>query len=341
MPEARPHEVSSQPPLINRQAEALRSRYGDRVWRIGLDGGFSCPNRRDGRGRGGCSYCAPQAGRALYLPEGLSSISDQIKSGVDFLRRRYGARLFFPFFQAFSSTFAPIPVLKARYEEALRATAENADDGLRGMVVSTRPDCIDEDKAELLASYAQRGLEVWVELGLQSARDSTLSRVHRGHDYACFLRAVDLLRESSARLGGATRAKGLRVAVHLILGLPGETMADMVETISRIASLRLDGIKFHDLVVPRGSVFASDFLTGEMTLMHPTRLPGLLADCLELLDPSCEVIRLCSDAPKGGFLSPWLRPDKTDLYRAVEAELGKRGTRQGARFSPAETWRFC
>ena len=318
---------------MNRQAEALRLRHGDRVWRIGLDGGFSCPNRRAGRGSGGCSYCAPEAGRAVYLPEGRPSIAQQVEAGVAFLRRRYGARLFSPYFQAFSSTFAAVPELRARYDEALRATRENAPDGLRGLVVSTRPDCIDEEKAVLLASYAESGLEIWVELGLQSSHDATLSRIRRGHDYACFLGALDTLRAAS----GATRGGGLRVAVHLILGLPGESRADMLETVSRIASLRLDGVKFHDLLVPRGSVLASEYLAGELSLVHPSRLPGLLADCLELLDPACEVIRLRSDAPSDEILAPRSRPDKADLYRAVEAELSSRGTRQGALFRGVES----
>ncbi len=306
--------------LMNRHADALRERHGDRVWRIGLDGGFSCPNRRLGRGAGGCIYCSPEAGRAVYLPEGESPIERQVAVGVDYLRRRYGARLFFPYFQAYSSTFAKIEEMRLRYDEALRATRRAAPDGLRGLAVSTRPDCIDEEKAALLASYAKEGLEVWVELGLQSSHDATLSRIDRGHDYACFLRARRTLAEA-----------GLRTAVHLILGLPGEGESDMRETVSRVASLSLEGVKFHDLLIPKGSVLSSEYLSGEISLMHSSRLPGLLADCLELLDPACEVIRLRADAPAGTLLAPRRRPDKARLYRAVEAELASRGSRQGSR----------
>ena len=311
---------------MNRHADALRHRHGDRVWRIGLDGGFSCPNRRTGRGSGGCSYCAPEGGRALYLPEGQTAIGEQVEAGIAFLRRRYEARLFFPYFQAFSSTFAPPSLLEERFDEALRATSENAPGGLRGLVVSTRPDCIDEEKAALLSSYAERGLEVWIELGLQSSHDRTLARIRRGHDYACFLRALAILRDATAR-----SAARLRIAAHLILGLPGESQADMLETVSRIAKLGLDGVKFHDLLVPKASALASEYLAGELTLMHYSRLPALLADCLELLDPACEVIRLRSDASSGGLVAPTRRPDKAELYRAVEAELFSRGSRQGCR----------
>jgi uncharacterized protein len=320
-----PSSSLAQASRINRHADALRARFGERVWRIGLDGGFSCPNRREGRGQGGCSYCAPSAARALYLPRGESSIAAQVEAGVSFLERRYGARLFFPYFQAFSSTFAPVDLLRERYDEALRAVRERAPGGLRGLVVSTRPDCIDEEKASLLADYAKTGLELWVELGLQSTHDRTLARIGRGHDFAAFERANEILRAASHDSGR------IRTAVHLILGLPGESEADMLETVARIASLGMDGVKFHDLLIMKGSALASEYLAGNLSLFPPARLPGLLADCLELLDPACEVIRLRSDAPSAEILAPRQRPDKTALYMAVEAELAYRDSRQGAR----------
>lgn len=307
-------------PLINRHADALRLRHGDRVWRLGLDGGFSCPNRLRVRESGGCSYCAPGAARATYLPKGATSIAAQVEAGTAFLAQRYAAKLFLPYFQAFSSTFAEVGALRERYDEALLAVRSGAPGALRGLVVSTRPDCIDEEKAELLASYARDGLEVWVELGLQSSHDRTLARIGRGHDYAAFLRARELLARP-----------GLRVAVHLILGLPGEGRDDMLETVSRIAALSLDGVKFHDLMIPRGSALAAEYMLGELSLMHSRRLPALLADCLELLDPGCEIIRLCSDARPAEILAPRWRPDKTVVYLAVEALLASRGSRQGSR----------
>ena len=313
--------------LFNRHAGALRARHGDRVWRIGLDGGFSCPNREGGRGSGGCLYCSPTAARAVYLPGGAPSIAEQVKAGASFLKRRYGARLFFPYFQAFSSTFAPTEVLRERYDEALAAVRRLPGGGLRGLVVATRPDCVDEERAALLSSYAEGGLEVWVELGLQSSHDRTLERIRRGHDFAAFERASSML------AAGRSRAAGLRVAVHLILGLPGESEEDMLQTVSRIASLGLDGVKFHDLLVPRGSALAAEYLAGELSLMHHARLPGLLADCLERLNPECEVIRLRSDAEAAGILAPRARPGKNALYAAVEGALSSRGTRQGALFA--------
>jgi radical SAM protein (TIGR01212 family) len=304
-------------PRFNRHAAALRARHGMRVWRIGLDGGFSCPNREGGRG--GCAYCAPDASRSAYIPAGRLSISAQVEAGLAFLRRRYRAELFFPYFQAFSSTFGPASLLRSRYDEALDAVRAMAPGSLRGLVVATRPDCLDWEGAELLASYARQGLEVWVELGLQSAHERTLRRIGRGHGYAAFEAARALL-----------AGRGIRTAVHLILGLPGEGRSDMLETVELVASTRPEGVKFHDLLLPRGSAFAAEYLLGELSLMHPARLPGLLADCLERLLPECEVMRLCADAREDETLSPFRRPDKATLYQAVEAELSARGARQGS-----------
>jgi radical SAM protein (TIGR01212 family) len=303
-------------------------RHGLRVWRVAVDGGFSCPNRSlGGRGPGGCAYCSPAAGRSPYLEplfrsaaaeKGIhcraASVGAQIDSAMAFLSRRYGARAFFLYFQAFSSTNAPVEVLRSVYDEAL-SKAE-----FRGLVVSTRPDCVDEDKAELLRSYADRGLEVWVELGLQSALERSLVRIGRGHGVEAFLFARRLLAE-----------RGIRTAVHLILGLPGESRADMLEGPRLLAELGLEGVKFHDLRVVRGARLAAEYLSGEVVPLHPSRLPSLLADCIELLPPGCEVMRLCSDFPSGECLAPKRLPEKGALYRAVEAELESRGTRQGLR----------
>ncbi len=321
-----PGRIPTESARYNRHAEALRARHGDRVWRIGLDGGFSCPNRTEGGG--GCSYCSGDGSRAPYLPAGPLSLASQVEAGMRFLERRYASRLFFLYFQAYSSTYAPVRVLEERYDEAIAAALYSLSrpgragaDALRGLVVSTRPDCVDEERARLLESYADRGLELWVELGLQSARDATLRDIGRGHDYSAFERAVDLL-----------RGRGLRIAAHVMLGLPGETEADMLSTVGAVSGLGLDGIKFHDLRILSGSRLASEFLAGEVSVFHPSRLPGLLADCIEVLDPACEVIRICADAPGKATIAPRPPPSKDGLYLALEGELARRGAGQGSRY---------
>jgi len=313
---------------FNRHADRLRERHGCRVWRVGVDGGFGCPNREGGRGRGGCVYCAPSGAAAPYLGgaqpgPGASphcgtsrvGLDEQISRAMTFLRRRYDAAAFFLYFQAYSSTNGDPELLRAVYDEGLASGG-----GLfRGLVVSTRPDCIDGRKAELLSSYAERGLEVWVELGLQSAHDRTLSLIRRGHDFSAFERARKTL-----------ALPGIRTAAHLILGLPGESRGDMVESARAVGELGLDGVKFHDLQLARGSALASEYLLGELSLLHRSALPSLVADCLEALRPECEVIRLCSDLPEGERVAPKRVVDKERIYRSVEAELAARGTRQGS-----------
>jgi len=225
-----------------------------------------------------------------------------------------------PYFQAYTSTLASAGAIRASIETALDALETEAPGACAGLVLSTRPDCLDADKADAIASFAVRGLEVWVELGLQSANDATLARLRRGHGLAEFAAARRLLAD-----------RGLRAAAHLILGLPGEDRDCMLGTIRVVAGLGLEGVKFHDLHIARHSGLAAEYPAGELTLLHPRRLPALLADCLELLPPDCEVIRLCSDALAGERVAPRRPVDKNWLYGAVEAELERRDSRQGMR----------
>lgn len=317
--------------LFNRHADRLVERHGARVWRIGIDAGFSCPHRGSagitgsdgaGRGSGGCRFCPSSAGRAVYLGDrgdGNASIGGQVERGLAFLVRRYGATIFFPYFQAYTSTNRPVRDLRRLYDEGLAAVERLAPRSLRGLVVSTRPDCIDGERVALLAEYAASGLETWVEFGLQTARDDTLLRVNRGHGVREFLEAMDLV-----------RGKGLRIGVHLMLGLPGESREDMVANARFVAGTGVDGIKFHDLRIVRGSAMAADFLAGELSLPAPSTLPAILADCIVELTPGIEVVRLCSDFPASVTLAPKHPFEKAALYRAVEAELASRGARQGS-----------
>lgn len=308
---------------FNRHADRLVERHGERVWRLGLDAGFSCPHREGGRGEGGCAFCSPEAGLATYQLAGsrrVFGIEEQIERAFAFTKSRYGARLFFLYFQAYSCTNLPPDKLKPVYDRAIDFFDSLAPGTLRGLVVSTRPDCFDAEKAALLASYAARGLELWLELGLQSSNDETLRRVNRGHDAAAYARAAALAREA-----------GLRSAAHVMLGLPGEGRPRMLDTIRFVAACGGDGIKFHDLRLTRGSALARAYLAGEFAPLHPSLLPGLLADCLELLPPRFEVMRLGADFSRAATIDPFPPFEKNKLYLAVEAELARRGARQGSR----------
>jgi radical SAM protein (TIGR01212 family) len=300
----------------------LRAKYGAPAYRVAVDAGFGCPNRGPDRSRPGCLYCdergalAPYqqaAGTAPGLPgERLAAIRRQVEQGTAFLRRRYGAEVFLLYLQAFSGTHAPPAELAEVYDFALSCAP------FRELIVATRPDCLDPQRAELLAGYRRRGLEVWVELGLQSACDATLVRVRRGHTAADFTRAFALLRQA-----------GVKLAVHLIFGLPGEGLEQILETVRLVAGLRPEGVKIHNLHVPLGSPLAGELRAGELAVPCAARHLEYVVRALELLPPEILILRLTCDTPAGRLAAPRGFPPKAAFYRQVRAALLARGTRQG------------
>jgi hypothetical protein len=307
--------------LYYSHAEYLRARYGPAVHRISVDAGFSCPNRGPDRRRPGCLYCDSEGARAPYLgaeaglggeAERLQSVRRQIEESARFLRRRYGAQSFLLYFQAFTNTFAPVGELERLYSAALELVP------FRELIVSTRPDCIDAGKAELLASYRRRGLEVWAELGLQSACDATLERISRGHTVAQFQQAYRLLRE-----------RGVKLAVHLIFGLPGEGLEEILRTVRFLAALEPDGIKIHNLHVPAASPLAAEYLAGELAVPCAPRHLEYVVRALELLPPRTVIMRLTCDTPRGRLAAPLGFWPKSRFYQALRDRMRQEGTRQG------------
>ncbi|MFB0521952.1 MAG: TIGR01212 family radical SAM protein, partial [Desulfatiglandales bacterium] len=204
----------------------LRGLFGCRVQKISLDAGLTCPNRDGSILKEGCIYCNSRGSGTGAMRKGLS-ITAQIVKGKEFLRRRYRAEKFIAYFQSFSNTYGPYERLKGLYEEAL------ALDDIVGLSIGTRPDCIDESILTLLESYARDHL-IWIEYGLQSIHDRTLTFINRGHDVNCFKRAVEL-----------TRNRGIKICTHVILGLPFEDRHDMLATAKAVAAMGIDGIKIH------------------------------------------------------------------------------------------------
>jgi radical SAM protein (TIGR01212 family) len=292
----------------------LRERHGCRVYRVAVDAGFGCPNRAGGRSDSGCTYCAAHGSRAPYLgPQDCAvDLERQVTDGVAFLRRRYNAQAFILFFQAYSNTNAPVEALKRIYDDGLALEA------FRGLNVATRPDCMDEAKADLLASYMSRGLEVWCELGLQSANDETLRRIRRGHTMEDFRRAHALLRE-----------RGVRTAVHLIFGLPGEGLSQIMDTIDEVARLRPDGVKIHNLHIPEETIMAREFMAGEITVPSAPHHLQYVVDALQRLPPETVIMRLQCDTPRKALLAPRGFWAKERFGAAVAEAMRTRGLRQG------------
>jgi len=296
----------------------LRGLFGERVQKITLDAGLTCPNR-DGRvGRGGCLYCNPRGSGTGAWSRGLS-ISRQMEEGQARLGQRYGAKKFIAYFQSFTNTYAPTEILEPLYREAL------AFPGVVGLSIGTRPDCLEDEVLDLLTAL-KRDYLVWLELGLQSANDDTLKRINRGHDVSCFTAAVT-----------RAAARGLETVAHVILGLPGEGPGEMAATASCLAGLPLKGVKIHLLYVTRDSALAALYRRGAYRCLTEEEYVSWVVDFLELLPPQMVIHRLTGDPHPGELLAPEWCLQKSRVLNLIKDEFARRGSRQGFRWQPPVT----
>jgi len=302
-------EIKSEP--INLYSRYLRQRYGCRVYRVAVDAGFSCPNRVGCRENVRCTYCDEQGSRAPYLG-GVGGLRAQVEEGIRFLRKRYGAELFMLYLQAFTNTFAPVDKLRSTYDYLLNLAS------FKELIVSTRPDCVSEEVAELLGEYREPERDVWVELGLQSASDATLRRIRRGHTVRDFLEAYRLLKRFE-----------LKVAVHVIFGLPGESRKDIMRTVELVASQQADGIKIHNLHVPHGTEMFEEYLMGELTVPSSRRHLEYTISAIERLPRETVVMRLTCDTPRDRLAAPKRFWEKAHFFELLKSEMGQRNTYQG------------
>ncbi len=288
----------------------LRRRFGCRVQKITLHAGFSCPNRDGTAGVGGCTFCN-NTGFSPNTRVEPASIRRQLEDGIAVARRASKARKFIAYFQAYSNTHAPLAHLASLYEEVWPV------EGVVGLSIGTRPDCVDAAKLDLIAGYVPRG-EVWLEYGLQSTHDATLAAVNRCHTYADFVRAVEM-----------TAGRGIRICVHTILGLPGETREMMLETHERLAELPIDGIKVHLLHVMKNTVLAGQYSRGEIRLLQRSEYAELVCDVLERLPARVVIQRMHADAPADVLVAPQWCLDKPGVLAEINAALARRDTWQG------------
>lgn len=310
--------------LWNTQADYFRRQFGGRVQKLSVDAGFTCPNR-DGRvGRDGCTFCRNEAFNPSYCRR-VGSIGEQLDEGIAFHRHRYRkVPCYLAYFQAYSNTYAPVEVLRQRYGEALRHP------GVVGIVVGTRPDCVNEEVLDLLAELAE-DCYVGVEYGIESCYDRTLRLVNRGHDFAATERAVVM-----------TAERGLPVGGHLIIGLPGESREEIVAEAEILNRLPLTSVKLHQLQMLKGTAMERQYREEEGFRRSLLPLPlgdyiALVCDLLERLRPDLVVERLAGEVPPRYQACPersFRRPDGTllrneEVPALVEAELTRRGTRQG------------
>ncbi|HEX9024728.1 MAG TPA: TIGR01212 family radical SAM protein [Geobacteraceae bacterium] len=295
----------------NSFSEELKRTFGCRVHRISVDAGFTCPNRDGTVGTEGCIYCGGQGSGSFGIARGLP-VAAQLEEGKEVMVRKYKARRFIAYFQPYSNTYAPVERLARLYDEALAVR------DIVGLIVGTRPDCLPPEVLQLLAGYARK-CWFWLELGLQSANDRTLRAINRGHDRAAFTSAVRACKE-----------RGIRVCAHVILGLPGESREEMLESAGLLNGLEVDGVKLHLLHVMRGTRLAEMYGRGEVRVMERDDYVGLVCDFLELLEPRISILRLTGDGGRD-LVAPLWSLAKFEVLNAIDRELERRGSRQGTK----------
>ncbi len=295
----------------------LRSVFGCRVQKITIDAGFSCPNRDGTISSGGCIYCNSLGSGTGAYRRGLS-VTEQLRAGIQAMSKRYKAKKFIAYFQAYTNTYAPVERLKNIYDEAL------AVDDVVGISIGTRPDCVNSEILDLLESYTGSFM-VWLEYGVQSMLDRTLAAINRGHDAACTERAVAM-----------TRGRGINMCAHVILGLPGETRDDMLYTARRVAEMGFDGIKIHLLYVVKGTRLSEMYFAGDYECLGQKEYVDLVCDVLELLPPGMVIQRITGDPHREELAAPAWSLDKAGTIRAINETLKQRDSFQGMLYNPGD-----
>jgi uncharacterized protein len=304
----------------------LRQRFGRRVQKVSVDAGFTCPNVDGTVATGGCTFCDNRSfSPSRRLPR--AGIRGQIDQSIARMRVRYrNCRDFLAYFQPATNTYAPVDRLRALYDEAL------AHPQVVGLVIGTRPDCVPHGVLDLLEDVAnttsrdpmgrrEHGTYVSVEFGMQTMHDRSLDWMNRGHHHDAMLDAVE-----------RSRGRGFEIGAHIMLGLPGESHADMLATAREVARLKIDAVKIHNLYCVKNTPLADQVARGEVRLMERTEYVHTLVDFIELLPPTMVVDRISGDAPPDYFLGPTWCLDKPAVKAAVLAEFARRGTWQGIRY---------
>ncbi len=294
----------------------FKDKFKTRVQKVSVDAGFTCPNRDGSKGVGGCTYCNNKTFKPTYCNL-ETSIAEQLQQGINFFARKYKGMRFLAYFQAYTNTYAPLENLKLLYEEALQHPK------IIGLVISTRPDCIDEKLLDYLERLSEE-YYIMLELGVESHLDSTLESINRGHSFA---ESVWALEQTSKR--------GINNCAHLILGLPGEDREDWLNQASVISQLPVKNLKLHQLQIHKGTVLEDQFEKDKKTfhLFSAEEYIELVVDYLELLNPEIVVERFISQAPPEMLVAPKWGLKNFEFVAMVEKHLLERDTWQGRLFS--------
>lgn len=284
----------------NNLSTYFRNKYGKRLKKICIDGGFSCPNRDGTCGVGGCVFCGDE-GAGEHIRKD-ADIHGQVMKALD---GAHDDDFFVAYFQSFTNTYAPVSVLKERYDEAL------CDKRIRVLAIGTRPDCINEDIARLIASYRDK-VDVWVELGLQTSNDSTASAINRGYKSDVFTQAVEILNKY-----------GIGVVAHIIIGLPGESMSDVKATVDFLNRHELFGLKIHSLYIMKNTRLEQMYNRGEYTPISKEEYIDMAAYVLKNINPKTVIHRLTGDCPQGMLVAPEWNSDKHEIIDSIRKKLAR------------------
>ena len=288
----------------------LRKEFGSKVFKLSLDGGFTCPNR-DGRiGTRGCIFCSEEGSGEFAASRSLN-IKDQIVEQIDFLSPKWKTGKYIAYFQNFTNTYAPVNVLKDKYEEALSC------EGIVGLAIATRPDCLSDNILDLLEEINKRTY-LWVELGLQTIHEKSAKIIRRGYSLDVYERAINDLNK-----------RGIKVVTHLIFGLPGESNSDILESIKYVANKKTWGVKLHLMHILKDTDLYEYYKSNPFSLLEKEEYISLIADALEILPKDIVIHRVTGDGAKEALVGPWWSLDKLSVISGIDMELKRRDTYQG------------
>ncbi len=294
--------------LYNNLSSYFRKKYGKRLTKICIDGGFSCPNRDGKCGTGGCIYCG-ERGAGEHIVAVGDTISSQVSEAI---KKAKDEELFVAYFQNFSNTYAPVSVLKKRYDASL------ISDRIVALAIATRPDCITEEIATLIEGYKEK-LDVWVELGLQTSSDEVAKVINRGYTHEVFERAIEILNRH-----------GIPIVVHMIVGLPTDTPEASIETGRYISSLSPFGIKIHSIYVMEGTALSELYKAGEYTPPTLFEYADTVAKIIGGLSKDIVVHRITGDCPRDLLVAPEWNKDKNKIIEAINERMRELGISQGS-----------
>lgn len=292
----------------------LRNKFKEKIYKISLDGGFTCPNRDGKVGIGGCTFCSSK-GSGDYAGNRVLSIKNQFDDRKKMMEKKWKEGKYIAYFQAYTNTYAPVDELRRKYEEAL------AQDDVIALSIGTRPDCIDDDILDLLEEISKKTY-LWVELGLQTINDETGRRFNRGYDLKTFEESLKKLRE-----------RNIEVVVHTIFGLPEETKEDMLKTIDYVAHSGAQGIKFHLLHLMEGTKMVEDYESGKLKFLSQEEYIDLICKSISIIPSDMVVHRLTGDAPRESLIGPMWSLKKWEVLNAIDKALVDNDIWQGKEFS--------